>query len=112
MSSHPLVRRFRFGSLHKNEASLTPLIGVHTSSTFPIPPPSLYDKNVSLAFGRCPVRALIEPASTILQKYHHVFSVCGFIDKIVPMQDEAAVKEAYRAFDQGEVGKVVFTPWA
>ena len=86
--------------------------GVHTSATFPIPPPSLYDKNVSLAFGRCPVRALIEPASTVLQKYHHVFSASGFIDRIVPIRDEDAVKEAYSAFDQGKVGKVVFAPWA
>jgi hypothetical protein len=58
------------------------------------------------------VRALIEPAPTVLQKYHHIFSVCGFIDKIVPIRDEAGVKEAYRAFDQGEIGKVVFAPWA
>jgi len=86
-------------------------VGVHTSTAFPIPPPSLYAKNVSLAFGRCPVRALIEPASAVLHKYHQVFSASGFIDKIVPLRDEDAVKEAYRAFDLGEVGKVVFAPW-
>jgi len=107
-SSHPSVRRLLFLA---QEGRFTPLTGVHTSSTFPIPPPSLYDKNVSLAFGRCPVRALIEPASTVLQKYHDVFSVCGFIDKIVPIRDEEGVKEVYRAFDQREVGKVIFAPW-
>jgi hypothetical protein len=74
--------------------------GVNTSATFPIPPPSLCTKSVSLAFGRSPVRALVGPASAVLQKYHHVFSACGFIDKVVPIGDEDAV-EAYRAFDRG-----------
>jgi hypothetical protein len=80
----------------------------------------LYAKNLSLSFGRCPVRSLLPASRTILEKYStHTCAVDagtlkvfeGFVEKVVGMRDEESVKSAYANFDQGKTGKVCFDPW-
>lgn len=73
----------------------------------------MYDKNVSLDFGRCPVRALFPIALELLVKRQDVFGTVGeessLVDRIMPLSQAA---EAYVAFDKGLCGKVLFDPWA
>lgn len=90
----------------------------------------LYNKNVSFDFGRCPARAMFPLAFDLLGesvakfrplsllsdpwtvKRQDVFGKVGetasLIDRIVDFSQAA---ESYRAFDKGEVGKVIFDPW-
>ncbi|CEL58010.1 putative zinc-binding alcohol dehydrogenase Rv1895 OS=Mycobacterium tuberculosis GN=Rv1895 PE=3 SV=1 [Rhizoctonia solani AG-1 IB] len=85
-------------------------VGVHTHPQFPLNGDALYSKNVSLAFGRCPVRSIFPYCIELLMSHQDIFSVggaAGLIDKIVPF-DEASVKEAYRMFNEGKCGKVLF----
>lgn len=78
----------------------------------------LYDKNLSLSFGRCPVRSLLPASRNILTKYTKGAEVRklgvfeGFVEKVVGMGDEGTVKAAYADFDQGKTGKLCFNPWA
>lgn len=88
-------------------------LGVHTSHTFPIPPPALYDKNISLAFGRCPVRALYSQALGVLQRRQATFA-SAFVEQVVRFSGEGGeerVKSAYERFEKGDVGKVLFDAW-
>jgi hypothetical protein len=74
----------------------------------------LYNKNVSLIFGRCPVRAMFPFALQLLLKRQDIFAGIGedtgLIDRVVGMDDESA-KESYRMFEKGLCGKVLFEPW-
>ncbi|KXN88160.1 S-(hydroxymethyl)glutathione dehydrogenase [Leucoagaricus sp. SymC.cos] len=87
-------------------------VGVHGAPFLPVTGRQLYNKNVSLDFGRCPARAMFPPAFDLLVKRQDVFGKVGepasLIDRIVGF-DLAA--ESYRAFDKGEIGKVIFNPW-
>ncbi|KAH9480320.1 Medium chain reductase/dehydrogenase ucsI [Psilocybe cubensis] len=87
-------------------------VGVHGAPPLPLTGSQLYNKNVSFDFGRCPARAMFPPAFDLLVRRQDVFGGVGekasLIDKIVGF-DEAV--ESYRAFDKGEVGKVIFDPW-
>ncbi|KAF8158264.1 chaperonin 10-like protein [Crassisporium funariophilum] len=87
-------------------------VGVHGAPPLPFTGRQLYNKNVSLDFGRCPARAMFPPAFDLLVKRQDVFGGVGeaasLIDRVVNF-DEAV--ESYRAFDKGEVGKVIFDPW-
>ncbi|PVF93548.1 hypothetical protein CPB86DRAFT_790003 [Serendipita vermifera] len=85
-------------------------VGVHTFPNFPIPPPTLYDKNLSFAFGRCPVRAVLSASQEILGRRAAAFE--GFVENVVGIEDEAIVKDAYARFDRGECGKICFKPWS
>lgn len=63
----------------------------------------LYGKNVSMAFGRCPVRSIFEEALALLvQEQKKVAFLCG-----KTMSIEEAPK-AYRDFEQRKVHKIVF----
>lgn len=79
-----------------------------------IPGKFLYNKNVSLTFGRCPVRAIFPFALELLLKRQDIFATIGddtgLIDRIVGMDDETA-KESYAKFEKGLCGKVLFEPW-
>lgn len=79
-----------------------------------IPGKFLYNKNVSLTFGRCPVRAIFPFALELLLKRQDIFATIGddtgLIDRIVGMDDETA-KESYAKFEKGSCGKVLFEPW-
>ncbi|KAF8908991.1 alcohol dehydrogenase [Gymnopilus junonius] len=87
-------------------------VGVHGKTPFPLTGGQCYDKNVSLDFGRCPARAMFPPAFDLLVKRQDVFGGVGqpasLVDRVVAI-DQAP--EMYRAFDKGEVGKVIFDPW-
>jgi hypothetical protein len=74
----------------------------------------MYNKNVSLIFGRCPVRAIFPFALELLLKRQDVFAgvgeETGLVDKVVGM-DEATAKDSYHKFEKGLCGKVLFEPW-
>ena len=88
--------------------------GVHQVDPVDIPGKSLYNKNVSLIFGRCPVRAIFPFALQLLLKRQDIFAGIGeetsLIDRIVSMDDETA-KDSYAKFEKGLCGKVLFEPW-
>ena len=74
----------------------------------------LYNKNVSLCFGRCPVRAIFPFALELLLKRQDIFASIGeetsLIDRVVSMDEETA-KDSYAKFEKGLCGKVLFEPW-
>jgi len=77
-------------------------IGVHTEK-WEVNGLQLYGKNVTMAFGRCPVRSIFEPALELLvQEQKKVAWLCG---KTMPLED---APQAYRDFEQRKVHKVVF----
>ena len=73
---------------------------------------ALYGKNVSLDFGRCPVRSIFPLVLDMLARHQDVFGEVGtkisLVDKIVGL-DEA--KAYYELFDKRKCGKVLFDPW-
>ncbi|GJJ14830.1 hypothetical protein Clacol_009098 [Clathrus columnatus] len=87
-------------------------VGVHQNHQVPLIGKGLYDKNVSLVFGRCPVRTMFPFALELLLKRQDIFGDVGqetsLIDRVVSI-DEAA--ESYVMFDKGLCGKVLFDPW-
>lgn len=84
-------------------------IGVHPDATLPFTGRQLYAKNVSLDFGRCPVRAMFDQAFRILIKRQDVFiGSQGLVEKVVSIEE---AKEWYKEFEAGRVGKVLFDPW-
>lgn len=88
--------------------------GVHQEEPLNISGRSLYNKNVSLTFGRCPVRAMFPFALDLLLKRQDIFSCVGeetgLVDLVLSM-DDATVKDSYRNFEKGKCGKVLFKPW-
>lgn len=85
-------------------------VGVHTHPQFPINGDALYSKNVSLAFGRCPVRSIFPYCVELLRSRQDVFSVgaaASMIEKVVSFEEES-VQEAYKLFNEGKCGKVLF----
>ncbi|KAF8587038.1 alcohol dehydrogenase [Ramaria rubella] len=89
-------------------------VGVHQNEPVGILGKTLYNKNVSLIFGRCPVRAIFPFALQLLLKRQDIFAGIGeetsLIDRLVGM-DEATVKDSYTKFEKGLYGKVLFEPW-
>lgn len=86
--------------------------GVHQAPPIPFTGRQLYNKNVAFEFGRCPVRTIFPMAVDLLRRRQDIFAGIGeptsLIDRIMSI-DEAP--EAYKLFDKGEVGKVIFDPW-
>ncbi len=86
--------------------------GVHQAPPVPLTGRQLYNKNVALEFGRCPVRTMFPMAVDLLRRRQDIFgdvgTAVGLIDSVVGL-DEAP--EYYRKFDKGECGKVIFDPW-
>lgn len=63
----------------------------------------LYGKNVSMAFGRCPVRSIFEDALALLvQEQKKVAFLCG---KTMSIEE---APQAYKDFEQRKVHKIVF----
>ncbi|KZP26293.1 hypothetical protein FIBSPDRAFT_351234 [Athelia psychrophila] len=87
-------------------------VGVHGAPNLPFTGRQMYAKNVSLDFGRCPVRAMFPMALEILVKRQDVFGGVGtevsLVDKVVGFSEAA---ESYRLFEKNLVGKVLFDPW-
>ena len=77
-------------------------VGVHQDS-FPFTGPDLYNKNVRLQFGRCPVRALFHEALQVLTEKQNHFN--GFVSHRMSLSDAS---NAYRMFDQRLARKVIF----
>lgn len=77
-------------------------IGVHTE-TFPVNGLLLYGKNVTMAFGRCPVRSIFEEALALLvQEQKKVAFLCG---KTMSLEE---APKAFEDFEQRKVHKIVF----
>ncbi|KAM0706076.1 hypothetical protein Q7P35_006624 [Cladosporium inversicolor] len=77
-------------------------IGVHTEQ-INMNGLMMYGKNVSMAFGRCPVRSIFEEALEVLVKEQKkVAFLCG---KTMSLED---APKAYEDFEQRKVTKVVF----
>ncbi|KZV61842.1 hypothetical protein PENSPDRAFT_658614 [Peniophora sp. CONT] len=86
--------------------------GVHQAPPVPFTGRELYNANVTLEFGRCPVRALFPAALRLLRKRADVLAQiggAGLVERVVPLKD---APEAYEKFNKGEWGKVVFDVWA
>ncbi|KZV88609.1 hypothetical protein EXIGLDRAFT_722579 [Exidia glandulosa HHB12029] len=88
-------------------------VGVHNNEKdLPFSGGLMYDKNVSLSFGRCPVRALMPLATDLLLRRRDIFTAIGtetaLVERIVPLSE---AREAYEKFDKGIWGKVLFDPW-
>lgn len=87
-------------------------MGVHSDLAVPFTGKALYDKNVSLDFGRCPVRSMFPLALDLLLRRQDTFGEVGgemsLVEKIVGL-DVAA--QTYAEFDKGKCGKVLFDPW-
>lgn len=90
------------------------ILGAHSNPTFPVGGDRLYDKNVALNFGRCPVRTIFPRALDLLVRRQDIFGLvgdeAGLVDKIVGMSGPE-VKTAYEDFDAGRCGKTLFDPW-
>lgn len=87
-------------------------VGVHQDHPLPVSARALYAKNVSLDFGRCPVRSIFPLVLDLLVRRQDVFGGVGtetsLVDKIVGL-DQARVY--YDLFDKRKCGKVLFDPW-
>ncbi|KAG2758093.1 hypothetical protein P692DRAFT_20813638 [Suillus brevipes Sb2] len=86
-------------------------VGVHSDHAVPYKGVELYDKNVSLDFGRCPVRAMFPMALELLLKRQDVLGSVGgetsLVEKIASFDDAVQI---YDDFDRGRCGKVLFDP--
>lgn len=77
-------------------------IGVHTEQ-LPLNGLLCYGKNVTMSFGRCPVRSLFEEALEVLVKEQKkVAFLCG---KTMSLEE---APQAYRDFEARKVQKIVF----
>ena len=83
-------------------------VGVHSpGAQLPFNGNNLYDKNISLDFGRCPARSMAPLASDLLSRRKDVLEE-QVVEKIVGLDE---VGKSYEDFDKGVVGKVLFDPW-
>ncbi|KJX98227.1 alcohol dehydrogenase like protein [Zymoseptoria brevis] len=77
-------------------------IGVHTEK-WETNGLLLYGKNVTMSFGRCPVRSIFEDAlACLVQEQKKVAFLCG---KTMPLEQ---APQAYKDFEARKVSKVVF----
>ncbi|KAK2670443.1 Polyketide synthase, enoylreductase domain [Fusarium oxysporum f. sp. vasinfectum] len=79
-------------------------VGLQTQ-TLPLDGPTLYGKNVTIAWGRCPVRGIFEDALSCLADVQDKVSfLCAYT---VSLEDAA---QAYEVFSQRKVHKVLLKP--
>ncbi|KAF2765763.1 GroES-like protein [Teratosphaeria nubilosa] len=77
-------------------------IGVHTEQ-IPLNGLLCYGNNVTMAFGRCPVRSIFEEALALLvQEQEKLAFLCG---RTMSLED---APKAYEMFEQRKVNKIVF----
>lgn len=93
----------RLGFDSVRSAGFISSIGYHHE---PLPMDGLecYLKNISLQFGRCPVRSIFDDSFKVFQRVAHKFD--DFIDMKLPLSQ---VSEAYEIFDQHKARKIAFT---
>ncbi|ODV89696.1 hypothetical protein CANCADRAFT_32873 [Tortispora caseinolytica NRRL Y-17796] len=77
-------------------------IGVN-SDPFPFTAWDTYCKNLTIQFGRCPVRHLFPEALKLLNEKAN--DLLFLTDHIMPLED---AKEGYKLFDERKVQKVIF----
>lgn len=77
-------------------------VGVHNAEV-PFTGNEAYGKNLSIQFGRCPVRSIFPQALELLKKRQK--EVQPLLDRIVPLSQAV---EMYDAFDKRQVQKVIF----
>ncbi|KAJ3196810.1 hypothetical protein HDU67_003925 [Dinochytrium kinnereticum] len=86
-------------------------VGVHTAPTFPLNGGNLYDKNVAMSFGRCPVRSILPMAFGVLERHGSVLvgvdqmNKDGLVERIVHVDEAPAM---YKLFEERGCGKVLF----
>lgn len=78
-------------------------VGVQTQ-TLSLEGPSLYAKNVTIAWGRCPVRGIFDEALEVLAKVQD--KVAFLCERTMRLEDAV---EAYQLFSDRKVHKVLFT---
>jgi len=78
-------------------------VGVHNEQ-ISFPGFALYSKNVTMAFGRCPVRSLFDEAVAVLAKLKDEL---GFLCQIKMPLEEAP--EAFKLFEKQKVHKILFS---
>ncbi|KAK4053941.1 hypothetical protein OIO90_003778 [Microbotryomycetes sp. JL221] len=66
---------------------------------------ALYNKNLSIQFGRCPVRSVFDDALACLRQHDKLFS--SFVQHTVPL---ARGPEFYAEFEAQRILKTIFTP--
>ncbi|ODQ55691.1 alcohol dehydrogenase [Saitoella complicata NRRL Y-17804] len=79
-------------------------VGVHNEN-IPFTGNQAYGKNLTISFGRCPVRAIFEESLQVLRRNSKALST--FVDTVMPLSKAV---EGYEQFDQRKVRKVVFYP--
>lgn len=84
---------------------LTLCSGVH-GGEMPITAADCYNKNLTIQFGRCSVRAVFEDALAALLRNKSKIESLNFLDVTLKGLD-ASYKSALERFDKGEVNKVV-----
>ncbi|RMZ88450.1 hypothetical protein DV736_g4325, partial [Chaetothyriales sp. CBS 134916] len=77
-------------------------VGVHTEE-LPLNGLLCYGKNITMAFGRCPVRSIFEEALSLLVKEQD--KVAFLCKTIMPLED---APQAYKDFEARKIHKVVF----
>lgn len=77
-------------------------VGVHNAE-IPISGNEAYAKNVTLQFGRCPVRSIFDEALAV---FVNVIDQLDFLTGHLMKLEDA--KEAYDLFDQRKVDKIIF----
>ncbi len=70
-------------------------VGVQAFDQVPFSPPSLYDKNITLKFGRCSARHYIDKVLPLIDTLP--FDVLDVVTHYFPLSE---AKEAYRVFDE------------
>jgi threonine dehydrogenase-like Zn-dependent dehydrogenase len=78
-------------------------VGVHNEQ-ISFPGFALYSKNVTMVFGRCPVRSLFDETATVLEKLKDKL---GFLCQKKMSLEEAP--EAFRLFEKQKVHKILFS---
>lgn len=93
----------RLGFDSVRSAGFISSVGYHHE---PLPMDGLecYLKNISLQFGRCPVRSIFEESFEVFKRVAHKLD--DFVDKEMPLED---VSDAFALFDRHGARKIAFT---
>jgi 2-desacetyl-2-hydroxyethyl bacteriochlorophyllide A dehydrogenase len=83
------------------------IVGVHTEGAFAVAPGTAYDKNLTIAIGRCPVRSRLE--ALCARHRERRFPIERLVTHRVPLTEASDAYELFAARRDGVV-KVVFEP--
>lgn len=77
-------------------------VGVHNAE-IPFTGNEAYNKNITIQFGRCPVRSIFPESLELLKKEHHRLDILS--GHLMKLEDAVS---AYDLFDKKKVQKVIF----